>query len=359
MQKKPTGFPNKSVLFTIILALAAGFCGCGNKLNSSKANDSRKTNDSREVLRVYNFTEYIDKTTIADFEKEFNLRVIYDEFETNEDMYEEIVDNPKDYDVLVPSDYTIDRLIQEGRLEKLDLNKIPNIANIAPEYLKPEYDANNNYVVPYMAGTLGILYNKKYAAGPIDSWTSLFDSQYKGKILMWDSQRDVIGLTLRMLGYSMNSNNDSELAQVKARLASQRSFVQYGGDEIRDIMIADEGTLAFIFSGDAKTAIDQNPKLAYVIPKEGSNKWVDGFVIMKNTEHLEAAQNFINFMCRPNIAIRNMTKTGYTSPVSGAWGEFGDNTIMFPTAEELERCGPFLYNKEASQKYARLWGEIR
>ena len=336
----------KIVLITALALIV--LCGCGGKIM-----------DSRETLRVYNATNYMDKTTIADFEKEFNIKVAYSEFESNEVMYEKIVKDPKEYDVLVPSDYMIDRLIQEGRLAKLDLSKIPNISNIAPQYLRPQYDADNNHVVPYMAGTLGILYNKRLAAAPVDSWTSLFDPKYRGKILMWDSQRDVIGLSLKMLGYSLNSKSDSELQQAAARLKEQRSIAKYGGDEIRDMMIADEGALALVYSGDAKTAIDQNPKLAYVIPKEGSNKWVDGFVVLKNSQHMEAAHKFINFMCRPNIAVRNMTKIGYTSPIPGAWAEFGDNPIMFPSAVELARCEAFLYNKEAAQKYAQIWDRIK
>lgn len=335
----------KAILLIVVFTMVTGICAYG---------------ESREVLKVYNASEYIDRTTIADFEKEFNIEVVYDEFDSNEEMYDIIAENPKAYDVLVPSDYTIDRLIQEDRLAKIDLNRISNLSYIAPQYLNPDYDPGNDYVVPYMVGTLGILYNKKLVSAPIESWTSLWDSQYRGKILMWDSMRDVMGLTLKMLGFSMNTNDDNELAQAKARLITQLPLVQaYAGDEIRDIMIADEGTLALVYSGDAKTAVDQNPNLAYVIPKDGSNKWVDGFVILKNTEHLEAAENFINFMCRPNIAIRNMTKTGYTSPVFLAWDEFGDNPIMFPVAEDLNRCEPFLYNKEATQKYSKIWTEVR
>ena len=324
---------------------------------SGVAADSANAN---RILRVFNATEYIDLTTISDFEKEFNIRVIYDEFESNEDMYDLISGNPKAYDVLIPSDYTIDRLIQEGRLAKLDLSKLTNIAYIAPEYLNPNYDPQNDYVVPYMVGTLGILYNKRLVSAPVNSWSVLWDPQYRGQILMWDSMRDVIGLSLKMLGFSMNSNDSNELRQAKERLLAQRSLIKgYAGDIIRDIMIADEGTVALIYSGDAKTAVDQNPNLAYVIPKDGSNKWVDGFVIMKDTEQYDAALDFINFMCRPHIAIRNMTTTGYTSPVFRAWDEFAGNPIMFPSSEELYRCEPFLYNGEATQKYTQIWAEVR
>jgi len=211
-----------------------------------------------------------------------------------------------------------------------------------------------------MVGTLGILYNKRLVAAPVDSWTALWDSQYRGQILLWNSMRDVIGPALKVLGYSMNANDDAELAQARERLLSQRALVQaYAEDIIRDIMIADEAALALIYSGDAKTAVDQNPNLAYVIPREGSNRWVDGFVILKDTEQMDAAHKFINFMCRPHIAIRNMTATGYTSPVMGAWDEFAGNRIMFPTAEELARCEPFLYDSEAVRKYEQIWAEVR
>jgi len=337
------------ILFTLALVIAAGFGGAGIAVAGG----------TPQTLRVYNAAEYIDRTILADFEKAFGVQVIYEEFDSNEEMYDRIARDPKAFDVLIPSDYAIDRLIQEGLLEKIDPAKIPNMAFIAPEYLNPAYDPANEYVVPYMVGTLGILYNKRMVPVPVDSWAALWDTQYRGRIWMWDSMRDVVGLALKMHGFSVNSNDDAELAQAKASLLSQRQLVRYESELIRDSMIADEGTLALVYSGDAKTAVDQNPNLAYVIPREGSNKWVDGFVIVKGTERLEAAHNFINFMCSPHIAIRNMTATGYTSPVFIVWEEFASNPIMFPSAEELARCEPFMYNKEATQKYMGIWSEVR
>lgn len=313
----------------------------------------------KDVLRVYNAAEYIDESTIVDFEKEYKVRVEYTEFESNESMYNDISKNPNKYDVLVPSDYMIDRLIKENKLAKIDKTKVTNIDKIAEEYLKPEYDKNNDYGIPYMTGTLGILYNTKKVTAPVDSWSTLFNTAYRGKILMWDSERDCLGATLKMLGYSMNSNNENEISQAQERLVSQRSIAKYGEEEIRDMMIAGEGTVALMYSGEAKSAINQNHNLAYVIPKEGGNKWVDGFVIMKDTKNMEMAQNFINFMCRPNIAIRNMTKTGYTSAVKGAWAEFGNDKVMFPSAEELSRCEAFLYDTKSTELYNKAWSRIR
>ena len=311
-------------------------------------------------LKVYNAAEYMDMSTIKDFEKEYRIKVVYDEFESNESMYEDVSRNMNNYDVLVPSDYMIDRLIKEGKLEKINKANIPNLINVAEEYLKPSYDIENEYVVPYMVGTVGILYNKKAVSEPITSWNALWDSKYRGQIWMWDSERDVIGVSLKRLGYSMNTSNDAELNEAKNELFKQSSLRRgFAEEESRDAMIADEGTLALVYAGEAKAAIDQNPNLAYVIPEEGSNKFVDGFVIVKNAKNKDAAEKFINFMCRNNIAVRNMTETGYTSPIKGAWSEFGNNKIMFPTEEELNRCEAFLYDAAATQKYDKMWSEVR
>ena len=358
------------VLAIIIIAIVIVKMGKANKVNPKIAvqNTSEQKNNNKpeekinyvEEISVYNAAEYMNESTIKDFEKEYKIKVNYKEFESNESMYDDFVKNSSKYDVLVPSDYMIDRLIKEDRLEKLNKSNITNIANIANEYLNPEYDKQNEYVVPYMTGTLGILYNKKMINEEVNSWNILFDNKYKGKIWMWDSLRDAIGMSLKRLGYSMNSTNDNELNKAKQALIEQAKILKgYAEEESRDAMIADEGALALVYSGEAKFAIDQNPNLDYVIPKEGSNKFVDGFVIVKNTKHKDSAEKFINFMCRANIAVRNMTSTGYTSPIPGAWGEFGNNKIMFPSKEELSRCEAFLYDKNATEKYNRIWKEIK
>lgn len=353
-----------SIVIVILLGILFSLAGCSfndtkkSAINADAQHEQERKN-YKQVLNVYNAAEYIDTSTIVDFEKEYKVRVDYYEFESNEDMYNDISKNPNKYDVLVPSDYMIDRLIKEGKLAKLDKTKVTNIDKVASQYLAPEYDKNNDYVIPYMTGTLGILYNKKRVYSPVDSWQVLFDSRYRGKILMWDSQRDCLGMALKMLGYSMNSTSKDELSQAQAKLTAQRTMVQYGEEEIRDMMIAGEGTVALMYSGEAKQAINQNGNLDYVIPKEGGNKWVDGFVILKNTKNMEMAQNFINFMCRPNIAIRNMTKTGYTSAIKGAWGEFGNDKVMFPSKEELSRCEAFLYDKAGTELYNNVWAKVR
>jgi spermidine/putrescine transport system substrate-binding protein len=358
------------VLFIIVVAIVmvkTGMIGNSISINNHRIGNNDKESNKKsekidyvEEITVYNAAEYMNLSTIEDFEREYRIKVNYKEFDSNESMYSDVSSNPNKYDVLVPSDYMIDRLIKENRLEKINKDNISNLSNIASEYLNPEYDKSNDYVVPYMTGTVGILYNKVLVKDDVSSWNILWDSNYKGQIWMWDSMRDVIGVSLKRLGYSMNSNNESELNEAKKALIFQSSLLRgYAEEESRDAMIADEGALALVYSGEAKFAIDQNPNLAFVIPKEGSNKFVDGFVIVKGTKHKDAAEKFINFMCRSNIAVRNMTSTGYTSPIKGAWGEFGNNKIMFPSQEELSRCESFLYDDNANQNYTKIWKEVR
>ncbi len=358
----------KKFLIILLVVMLSVFCiGCtGKNEDKTKTPQGNKTTKIEEKidyvgeLRVYNAAEYMDMSTVKDFEREYKIKVVYEEFESNESMYDDISKNPNQYDLLVPSDYMVDRLIKEGKVEKLNKSNITNITNVASEYLNPAYDPENDYVVPYMVGTVGILYNKKMVKAPIDSWDALWDSNYRKEIWMWDSERDVIGVALKRLGYSMNTNDDTELNEAKLELIKQGSLLKgFAEEESRDAMIADEGILALVYAGEAKAAIDQNPNLAYVIPKEGSNKFVDGFVIVKNAKNKDAAEKFINFMCRSNIAVRNMTETGYTSPIKGAWSEFGNNKIMFPSEEELARCEAFLYDPQATAKYDKMWREIR
>lgn len=358
------------VLMIVIVAIVmvkSGKIGNSNSISKTKISNTEKKKNKKnekidyvEEITVYNAAEYMDLSTIEDFEREYKIKVNYKEFESNEALYNDVSLNSGRYDVLVPSDYMIDRLIKEDKLEKINKANISNLSNISSEYLNPEYDKANDYVVPYMTGTVGILYNKALVKEDVSSWNILWDSNYKGQIWMWDSMRDAIGVSLKRLGYSMNSSNENELNEAKKALIAQSSILRgYAEEESRDAMIADEGALALVYSGEAKFAIDQNPNLAYVIPKEGSNKFVDGFVIVKGTKHKDAAEKFINFMCRSNIAVRNMTSTGYTSPIKGAWDEFGNNKIMFPSQEELARCESFLYDEKATQNYTKIWREIR
>ena len=344
----------------MIIALAASLlAACRN----SNTNDPQQTNNARETTRpsyssnitIYMPVEYVDIGVLMDFEREFNVGVRLIEFDSNEEMYEESIGSGE-YDVLVPSDYMIDRLIQEGRLAKLDHNMLPNMAYLSGQYMNPEYDSNNDYHIPYMVGTVGILYNRRVMQ--ISSWEDMFNTS---GILMVDSERDVVGLALKTLGYSMNSTNDSELGAASGVLQGARSNIRgyYESTFIVDMITAQEAFIGVVYSGDGKLAVDLNSSLAYIIPQEGSNKWTDSFVIPANSRNIELAHAFINYMCGPNIAIRNMSAIGYTSPVQDAWSEFAGNRIMFPVDDELDRCETFTHSAQIVEKHGKVWQDLR
>ncbi len=320
--------------------------------------------DQRPVLNVYNWGDYIDESVIAEFEKEFNIRVNYDTFSTNEDMYVKVKSGGGNYDVLFPSDYTIERMIKEGMLQKLDFNNIPNYQYIEEQFKNLDYDPQNAYSVPYMWGTVGIIYNKKKVTKPVTSWQILWDQDYAKQILMLDSQRDSIGITLKMLGYSLNTRNLKELEAAKEALIKQKPLVlAYVGDDVKDKMIAGEAALAVVWSGDAVYMMRENPDLAYVIPEEGSNLWFDAMVIPTTSKNKEAAEKFINFLCRTEIAYKNTDYIGYSTPHREAKKlldpELLSNSAAYPGAKELARCEVFLDLGDFLKEYDRIWTEVK
>lgn len=315
---------------------------------------------SKETLRVYNAAEYMDEKAIKEFEKETGIKIVYDTFDDNENMYAKVSHDENAYDVVIPSDYMIDCLIQEDRLQKLDLTKIPNFANISDEYKNPVYDSQNEYTVPYMVGTLGILYNTTMVEEEVNSWEILFDEKYAGNIYMLDSMRDAICVALKALGYSANDSSDESMAAAQEKLIAQKPILQaYITDEIKDKMVLGEGALALTYSGEARIAMDENEDLAYAVPDEGSNKWADGFVVLKGCKNPEAAYKFIDFMCRKDIAQRNMDETGYTSPISGGLDVDLTDEVRYPTQEVLAKCEAFLYDANLTAKLSSVWEKVK
>ena len=296
-------------------------------------------------ITVYNWYDYIDLDVLDIFEQETGVHVNYVNFSQNEDMYTRLSTGAEVYDVVIPSEYMIERLIKEDLVAELDLSNIPNMENVLPSLLDPAYDPGNAHSIPYMWGTLGIVYNTEMVSEPITSWTALLDEQYSGSIFMMDSVRDTVGLALKVNGYSMNSHDEDELAQAGEWLMAQRDSGVVGGyilDQAKDMMANDEAAMAVMYSGDALYAMEKNDKLAYVIPDEGSNVWVDGMCVPKSCQNKEAAECFINFMCRPDIAQMNMEYIYYSSPIKQVVENLSDeelaSTAMNPTDEMISRC---------------------
>ncbi len=344
-------------LLLILTIVAGGFYYSGRKISAG----------NNQVI-VYNWGEYIDPEVLSLFEEETGIQVIYEEYETNEIMYPKIKSGAVAYDAVCPSDYMIQKMIDNGLLAKINWDNIPNIENIGEIYLDKsrEFDQYNEYSVPYCWGTVGILYNKTMVSDPVDSWRILWESQYKDSILMQDSVRDAFAVSLKYLGYSLNTTNIQELKEAQELLVTQKPLVQaYVIDQVRDKMIGNEAALGVIYSGEAIYTQMENPDLEYVIPKEGSNVWIDSWVIPKNAKHKENAEKFINFLCRPDIALMNFEYITYSTPNTAAREliedpEIRNSHIAFPDDSELERCETFHFlGNEAEEIYNQLWREVK
>ncbi len=328
---------------------------------------SIKHTQSNRVI-VYNWGEYLDPVTLEMFEEETGIEVIYDEYETNEIMYPKVEAGASAYDVVCPSDYMIQKMIANDLLYELNWENIPNSAYIGDQYFDQaaSYDPENKYSVPYCFGTVGILYNKTMVKEPVDSWDILWENTYKNDILMQDSVRDAFMVALKLCGYSMNSTDPHELEEAKDLLIRQQPLVQaYVVDQVRDKMIGGEAALGVIYSGEALYCQAENPDLEYVVPKEGSNVWIDSWVIPKTSENKENAERFIDFMCRPDIALLNFEYITYSTPNEAARElieeeEVRNSPIVFPDLSQYENMETFHYiGEEGDALYNELWKEVK
>ena len=360
--RKPSRVKNIVIRRVIPVAICIVFIGGG----FYYAEKSDVLNDEKVV--VYNWGEYIDPEVLTMFEEETGIDVIYEEFETNEILYPKVSSGAIAYDVVCPSDYMIQRMIENGLLSEINYDNIPNIKNIGQQYMDQsrQFDPENKYSVPYCWGTVGILYNKTMVDEPIDSWSVLWDPKYKDNILMQDSVRDAFGVALKYLGYSLNSTDLDELTEAKNLLVDQKPLVQaYVIDQVRDKMIGNEAAIGVIYSGEAIYTQKENPNLEYVIPKEGSNIWIDSWVIPKNAENKENAEKFINFLCRPDIALKNFEYITYSTPNDAARALIEDedirnSEIAFPDLSQYDNLETFQYlGTEADQMYGDLWNKVK
>lgn len=347
--------------------IALGLCTCMTAALLSGCGSANKYPNGK--VYVYNWGEYIDPETLDMFEKETGIQVIYDEFDTNETMYPKVEAGASNYDVVCPSDYMIQKMIDNDLLHELNWDNIPNAkANIGAQYYEQSeaFDPGNRYAVPYCWGTVGILYNKTMVDEPVTSWSILWDEKYADSILMQDSVRDLFMVGLKSLGYSMNSTDEKELNEAKDLLIQQKPLVQaYVIDQVRDKMIGNEAALGVIYSGEAIFTQRENPDLEYVIPKEGTNVWIDSWVIPKNAENVENAEKFIDFMCRGDIALLNFDYITYSTPNTAAQALIKDDDIRnskiaFPDLSQYDGLETFSYlGDDADALYNDLWKEIK
>lgn len=334
---------------------------------SANEGDASAKKFAGTTLTVFNCYDYIDPSVVEMFEEETGAKVDYVNYTTNEEMYTKLEAGAANYDVIFPSDYMLERLIKEDRLEKLNMDNIPNREGLI-EWLKtPDYDPESQYSVPYMWGTFGILYNTEMVNGTIDSWDVLFSDEYAGSVFMMNSMRDTIGIALKQLGYSMNTREESEIQAAKDLLVQQKKNgipAGYMLDEIKDKMVGNEAALAVVYSGDALYAMNKNEKLDYAVPSEGSNVWVDGMCIPKGSANKECAEAFIDFMCREDVAAMNMDYIYYSTPIQAVADalESSDTrayNVMNPADEVIDRCEFFHDITDCMDLYEAAWMEVR
>lgn len=318
----------------MVLSLTLGLTGCG----------SSGTNG---VVNVYNWGEYIDEDLLTKFTEETGIKVNYETYADNESLYSKLSSGSADYDVIIPSDYMISRMISEDMLEPLDFDNIPNFQYIDDAYKGLEYDPDNQYSVAYTWGTVGIIYNTTMVDYVPDSWSVLWDEDLSGQILMFSNSRDALGIALKYLGYSQNTTDPAQITEATDLLIQQKPLVQaYVMDQIFDKLEGGEAAVGPYYAGDAITMIEENPDLAFVVPKEGTNLFVDAMCIPKGAQNKENAEAFINFLCDPENMAQNIEYIAYSSPSSAARELLSDDLknsdICYPDQALLANTDTFI-----------------
>ena len=363
-----------TVVFAVSLplsAFAAGTIEVTEDVSVSDDYDWTRFKGQNVTLNVYNWGEYIsngsdDSVDVVDaFQKLTGIHVNYTTFDSNESLYAKLKSGAADYDVIIPSDYMVAKMISEGMLAKLDFDNIPNFQNIDEVYRNADYDPANEYTVPYMLCTTGIIYNTTMVDKAPASWADLWDEQYAGNILMFNNSRDAYAIAAFATGHSINPQSTEEVDEVVDHLKAQKPLVQaYVMDEIFDKMIGGEAAIGVYYSGDAITMIDDNPDLAWVFPEEGSVLSVDSMCIPATSENEEAAEMFINFMCETDIGKANAEYIGYTTPMESVRQvldeELANNEIAFPPAEVEAKEKVFTaLSDEVNNELDVKWSEMK
>ena len=362
----------KKKVFAILMSIAVMASGQTVNFGNFNTNYYHKFKGQNLSVNVYNWGEYISDGSDGSldvnkaFEELTGVKVNYSTFASNEELYVKLKVGGIQYDVIIPSDYMIEKLIKENLVRKLNYNNIPAHTNIANRFKKLPFDPTGEYSLAYTWGVTGIVYNRKLvteAENEID-WKILFDKKYKGQILMYYNPRDAFGIAQAYLGYSLNTTNETELRECARILKEQKTLVQsYVMDEIYDKMEAGEAALGVYYAGDSLSMIDSNPDLNFIIPRKGANLFVDSICIPAASGSPELAEMYINFLCEPEIALANIEYINYASPNDGAIAIMSDNTknnkIIYPDKETLDNCEVYITLPDDTNILMEdLWNEI-
>lgn len=360
----------KILLLFVLILIPTVLNGQNIDLSKLDLNYYGKFKGQNMVLNVYNWGEYISDGSDnsininKEFEEITGIKVNYSTFASNEELYVKLKVGGIAYDIIIPSDYMIAKLIKENLIQKLNYKNIPSHTNIQPRFYKEIYDPNGEYSIAYTWGVNGIIYNKKLVDEEDIDWDILFNEKYAGKILMYYNPRDAFGVAQAYLNYSLNTTKESELRECARILKEQKPLVQaYVMDEIYDKMEAEEAAIGVYYAGDSLTMIDNNTNLNFVIPSKGANLFVDALCIPSNAENIEAAELYINFLCEGEVALANIEYINYASPNNAAIAmmseETKNNEIIYPKNEILDNCEVYItLPEETNLLMEELWNEI-
>lgn len=339
------------VLSILIIVLISTFIGC--------------SSEDEITINFLNYGANIDSKSLKLFEDEYGIKVNEDTFSDMEEMYTKISSGAVDYDVILVSDNLMGRMINEDLLLELNKDNINSFEQMDATYLDLNMDPENKYSIPYMFGTIGIIYNTNYVKEEVDSWDILWDEKYSGEIFMFDTYRDTMGVALKRLGYSMNSDNKDEIKEAKKSLIEQKKLVKiYEVDLGTETIQSGETYINMIWSGEGLTIEDENPNLKYIVPKEGANFWIDSLCIPKSSKNIKEAELLINFLSDKEAAYRIADEIGYVTPNLEAQKMQSDkirnNKNAYYSKEAMDSFDMYKdLDKEVKELYDQAWSEIK
>ncbi len=352
----------------MFLASTLLLAGCGNESGENAVTSADAVEKyGSDTLKLYNWGEYMGENLISDFEKQFGVKVNVEYFDSNEAMYTKL-QSGEAYDVLVPSDYMIERLKAENMLQPLDHALLPNMSNLVKGIQSLPYDEGNQYSVPYFWGSVGIVYNHNNVDPDVveeQGYEILRNTDYKGKIYIYDSERDSFMMALKALGYSMNTEDEKEIQQAYEWLLDMNNTMEpvYVTDEVIDGMITGTKDIAVVYSGDATNILAENPDMSFWMPEEGTNLWSDAMVIPANAPNAKLAHEFINYVLTDEASMGNSEYVGYASSNQAVLDElsngiFAENEAYLPRMD-YEKDEVFVDNQTLKKKLAELWIKVK
>lgn len=349
----------KLSVFLLVAVMLISGCGGG----KSEKKEPAKT-DKPQVLNLYSWADNFDEEVLAEFEKKYNCKINYDVFANNEELLAKMQAGGSQYDVIQPSDYMVATMIKLNMLEKLNKDKIPNTKNITSEFSKPPYDPTGEYSVVYTWGVTGIGYNKKYIKNPPTSWNDLWKNEYKGRVILLNDSREVLGMALRKNGFSNSSKNQGELQKSFDDLKKLApNVLAYDTDNIKQKFIAEEVWIGMIWSGDAVFTQSDNKDIEYIIPKENGVIWADTLAIPKTAKNKDLAEKFINYLYEPKVSAKNFESIGYIDPNEKAYEfhskEYKENKIFKVSNDAVKNSEWLMDVGDMLMLYDRYWTELK